>query len=209
MLALRDSNLAADDFVPLRAAFDMLGKHLCGPLWANDMATVVRLGQRGTNPEGHARGRQVLRALVQCVENGWLPLLYFVDHRRVWYFENPAGPRLVALYPQPTDDGEGQIELEVGSIFPCMVNVSDFLGVLRTKYARPSAHRRGRPPRFLELDEVLGRYFAHNPTSTPNGLVIRDLGALLGDDQIPGKTTLHERINAARNRACSPILFGN
>ena len=209
MLATTDFSLPADDLVHLRTAFDIIGRNRFGSLWTNDMATVVRLGQRSGCGTKRECGQWALKTLTQCVQNGWLPLIYFAGGRRIRYFERPDGPGLHALYPQPTDDEEGQAELAGGDIYPCMVDVSGLSSVLRGKFSKAVTSKRGRPPRYTEINEVLDRYFEDAWPDTPNGQVIKDIGGLVSPEQLPQSTTLHHRINEARDRAKARLRSGN
>jgi hypothetical protein len=209
MQTTTDFSLPAGDIVHLRRAFDVIGRHRFGSLWAKDMAVAVRLGQRSRWREKRACGQWALKALTQCVQNGWLPLIYFADGRRIRYFESPDGPGLHALYPQPTDDEGGQAELAGGDIYPCMVDASGLASVLRTKFAKAGASKLGRPPRYTEINEVLDRYFADAWPDTPNGQVIKDIGCLVPPEQLPKSTTLHDRINKAKERAKTRLRSGN
>lgn len=190
-----------DALVPLGVAFDMIGAHRFGARWTTDMTAAVRLGQRSRDPDQRALGCWALKALTQCVENGWLPLIYFSGRKRIRYFEAPNGLALHALYPRPTSDFVGQIELDGGDIFPCMVDVSRLGQTLREKFGKRQGNSRGRPPEYREIDGVLDTYFMDNPPSTPNVNVIQDIGRLVAESSLPRKTTLHDRINKARDRA--------
>ena len=194
-------NLAHDDLASLRTAFHMVGKHRFDSLWTADMATVVRLGQRKGNPDQRKRGRWAVSALLQCVHNGWLPLIYFVGGRRIRYSENLDGPSLCSLYPEPVDGEEGQAELSDGGIYPCLVNLAGFAGLLRRKFGSPDARTRGRPPLYPEFQQALDRYFIENPTTTRNTEVIHDIAKVVGVTRLPKNTVLNERISSARHAA--------
>jgi hypothetical protein len=209
MFPATDLSLPADDLVHLSTVFNALGRQRFGFTWAEDMAATVRVGQRSKNKDLRTCGQWALKALTQCVENGWLPLIYFVDGRRVRYFESTDGPALHALYPKPTCDEAGQVELAGGDIYPCMVDASGLAGLLRTKFLNSAASKRGRPPQYTEIDEVLERYFADASPDTPNGEVIRDIGRLVAEEKLPKKTTLHDRINKAKERAKARLRSGN
>jgi hypothetical protein len=209
MLAATDLSLPSDDFVHLSTVFNALGRHRFGARWPEDMADTVRVGQRSKNKELRTWGQWALKALTQCVENGWLPLIYFVDGRRVRYFESTNGPALHALYPKPTCDEAGQVEFAGGDIYPCMVDASSLAGLLRRKFPNPATSKRGRQPRYTEIDDVLDTYFADRSLDTPNGEVIRDIGRLMVEEKLPQKTTLHDRINKARHRAKARLRSGN
>jgi len=209
MFAATDLSLPSDDFVHLGTVFNALGRHRFGARWPEDMADTVRVGQRSKNKELRTWGQWALKALTQCVENGWLPLIYFVDGRRVRYFESTSGPALHALYPKPTCDEAGQVELAGGDIYPCMVDASGVASLLRTKFPNSASSKRGCPPRYTEIDEALDRYFADASFDMPNGEVIRDIGKLVAEEALPKKTTLHDRINKARDRAKARLRSGN
>jgi hypothetical protein len=209
MFAATNLSLPADDLVHLSTVFNALGSHRFGFPWAEDMAVTVRVGQRSKNKDLRTRGQWALKALTQCVENGWLPLIYFVNGRRVRYFESTNGPALHALYPKPTCDEAGQVELAGGDIYPCMVDASSLAELLRRKFPNPVTSKRGRPPRYTEIDDVLDTYFADRSLDTPNGEVIRDIGRLMDEEKLPQKTTLHDRINKARDRAKARLRSGN
>jgi hypothetical protein len=209
MPSTTDFSLPADDLGGLGKAFHMIGRHRFGPIWTKGMETAVRLGQRGRDKEVRARASWALKALTQCVENGWLPLVYFVDGRRVRYWDAPDGLALHALYPQPTDDLDGQIELEGGGIFPCLIDTSALERVLREKFGRTQFDMRGRPPQYRAINEVLDQYFRDHPTGTPNKNVISDVGKLVAESDLPRKTTLQDRINKARDRAIERIRSAN
>jgi hypothetical protein len=209
MFASKDLSLPADDLVHLSTVFDALGSHRFGFPWAENMAATVRLGQRSKDKDLRTRGQWALEALTQCVENGWLPLIYFVNGRRVRYFENTDGRALHALYPKPTGDEAGQVELAGGHIYPCMVDASALGGLLRNKFPNPVASKRGRPRRYTEINEVLDRYFADASPDTPNGEVIRDIGRSMAEEKLPKSTTLHDRINKAKERAKARLRSGN
>jgi hypothetical protein len=102
MFAATNLSLPADDLVHLSTVFNALGSRRFGFPWAEDMAVTVRVGQRSKNKDLRTRGQWALKALTQCVENGWLPLIYFVNGRRVRYFESTNATELHALNPKPT-----------------------------------------------------------------------------------------------------------
>jgi hypothetical protein len=141
MQSTTEFSLPANDLGPLTAPFNQLGKQAFGAEWPVNMAMKVRLGKRSGDLGERAKGQWALKALHQCVENGWLPLVYFVDGRRVRYFEAADGPTLHALYPQPTDDLDGQIELAGGDIYPCMDSI---LPRVRYGFVDQQIHFRGR-----------------------------------------------------------------
>ena len=202
-------SLPTDDFAPLATAFDKIGKYRFGPEWSANMAATVRLGKRSRDPDQRAKGQWTLRALTQCVENGWLPLVYFKGTKRVRYFDASEGPALRALYPQPTDDQGGQVELEDEGIYPCMVDTSGLARILREKFGKPKLSTRGRPRRYVEIGRVLDEYFKSHPPATPNMVVIKDVGGLVPKAELPGDTVLHERVNDARDRAITRMRSAN
>ncbi|RIA46564.1 hypothetical protein DFR49_1106 [Hephaestia caeni] len=206
MLTTSEFSLPADDLGPLGNAFDMIGRHRFGPRWTTDMARAVRLGQRSRDREKRARGNWAVKALTQCVENGWLPLVYFVGGRRVRYFDDSHGPTLHALYPQPTEDLEGQIELKGGDIHPCMVDASDLSDVLRRKFPKPSANRTGPRRNFLRFEEELDRYFNDHPLDTRGCEVIRDLGKILPEESMPSRASAYRLIYEATKRVQAHFL---
>lgn len=206
MPSITEFSLPADDIVPLGNAFDLIGRHRFGQRWTKDMARAVRLGQRSRDREKRARGNWALKALRQCVENGWLPLVYFVGSRRVRYFDASDGPTLHALYPQPTDDLEGQIELDGGDIHLCMVDASNLSDVLRRKFPNPSANRTGPHRNFLRFEEELDRYFNDRPLDTRGCEVFRDLGKILPEEFLPSRATAYRLIDEARKRVQAHFL---
>lgn len=200
MPSTTDFSLPTDDLGGLGKAFHMIGRHRFGPSWTKDMARAVRLGQRGRDKEVRARASWALKALTQCVENGWLPLVYFAGGRRVRCFDASDGPTLHALYPQPTDDLDGQIEVEGGDIYPCMVDASGLSDVLRQKFPKPPANRTGPRRGFLKFDEELDRFFKDHPLDMRGCEVIHDLGKILPKDSLPSGATAYRRIDEARKR---------
>lgn len=200
-LCTSNLDLPRNEIVHLRTAFDILGRHRFGDGWSTTMFMVVRIGTKGFSADERARGDWALRALVQCVENGWLPLVYFPENRRVRYFENSDGPSLHALYPQPTDEEGGVIELTKGEFYPCMVDISNFKQMLRTKFGQKSGRKRGPTRTFNEVDEALNQYFEQNPSSKSNMDVYSELKAEKPTLLWPGKTVRNERINEARHLA--------
>lgn len=201
MLTTTDLSFPADNLAHLRTAFDMLGNYRFGPLWTKHMAATVRLGQRSKDKNLRVRGQWALKALTQCVENGWLPLVYFMGGRRVRYFESPDGLSLSALYPQPTDAVEGQIELRGGDIYPCMVHIADFHRVLRSKFALPNTIKRGPSRKHTEFDGALDRFFENNPLSAPYRAIFEELRHTLRPCSWPPRSTAYRRIDEARARA--------
>jgi hypothetical protein len=204
-----DGVLPADDLDHLEIAFNMLGRHRYGGAWGKGMARRVRLGHGARKLSEHDRmARWALKALTQCVENGWLPLFYFVGEqhvRRVEYYRNPDGFALHALYPKPTDDGEagGQIELTIGDIHPCMVDIGNFVLTLQRKFGAASK-RRGPKRSFLDFDAALDKFYEDHPTATPAKEVIDTLrGTFKG--KWPGDTVMYERIAEAAQRALDRI----
>lgn len=206
MLPAHEYDLPADDIVTLRTAFDLIGKHRFGSLWTKDMATTVRLGRRTANRDERARGQWALRALRQCVENGWLPLIYFSNGRRLRYFEGSGGLALHALYPHPTDGAEGQVELARGSIFPCAVDARDFGDILRNKFAKPNANQTGPRRGFLEFDKALDQFFEMYPLDMRERDVIADLSKAAPTLNWPSRGTVYRRIGEAKARAREQIL---
>lgn len=195
-------DLPTDDLRHLEEAFNALGKHRYGAQWPTDMAGHMRLGPKSNELSEHdvEMGRWAISALVQCVQNGWLPLVYFKGDRRTWYYSSSDGPSLFALYPRPTDDDEGQIELEGGKIYPCMVNLRDFPKLVRAKFANKRTAKRGRKRQFNEFDEALAELFSHNPPGMRASEVILSLKASFKGPW-PGRATMYERINEARLNA--------
>lgn len=197
------NQLPADDLVELEVAFDMLGRHRFGNGWPSGMAKHVRLRQRSKDREDlDIMARWALRALNQAVQNGWLPLTYFIGDqsiRRVNYFGNPDGYALHALYPRPTEDNGGQIELDDGAIYPCLVNIRDFTTVLTKNFGEKA--KRGRKRGFLKFDVALDDFYQTNPTSLPHRTVLDALREVLPDDvDWPKETIQHRRINEAIGR---------
>lgn len=203
MLPTTDLRLPTDDLANLRTAFDMLGSHQFGSLWTKDMAATVRLGQRSKDKDLRVRGQWALKALTQCVENGWLPLVYFMGDRRVRYFESPDGLALSALYPRPTDAFEGQIELRGGDIYPCIVDIAGFHGVLRSKFALPGAPKRGPRRKYPEYEQALDQFFAVSPLAAPYRAIINELRQTLPPSQLPPRSTEYRLIDEAKGRAPS------
>lgn len=200
-------SLPVSDHVPLGTAFDIIGKHQFGPLWANDMAAAVRLGRRRAfDIEKQARGQWALKALTQCVENGWLPLVYFADDRRFRYAEGSGGPTLHALYPQPTDDTEGQIELVGGDIFPCMIDTAKLADVLRAKFAVQEASKRGPQRKHLEFREALERLLESGSMGASYRVYFDELRQILPPSSWPPRSTVYHLIDEARKRAVDRIL---
>lgn len=195
--------LPLDVLVHLKDAFDQLGRHRFGrSLWSNDMARAVRLGVKSVEPEKLKRAQWALTALIQCVQNGRLPLVYFVGTRRIWYFENHDGQALHALYPEPEDGEPGMIELaDGGGIYPCMVDVSGFPEVLKRYYGPPSSRRRGPKRGFADLDAKLDGYFVGHYIGTRTVDVYRDIKAENPDLKWPSPTVWKQRIKEARERA--------
>ncbi len=170
MLTTSEFSLPADDLGPLGNAFDMIGRHRFGPRWTKDMAMAVRLGQRSRDREKRARANWALKALNQSVENGWLPLVYFKGSRRIRYADAPESPALYALYPQPSDKLDGQIELKDHGIYPCMVDTSGFAEVLRRKFPKPAANCAGQAPDEPVLQIPSDRGDQHEPTAQSPGI---------------------------------------
>ena len=199
-------DLPTDDLRHLEEAFNRLGEHKFGSQWPSDMSERVRLGSKQSESveDGEAdilsMGRWALSALEQCVQNGWLPLVYFVGDRRIWYYSSSGEPPLHALYPRPTNDAEGQIELVGGGIHSCMVDLRNFSRILRTKFGEKSASKRGRKPRFEDFDTALDDFFRDNSVRTEPKNVIHALKATFGGEW-PQHTTKYNRIEDARQRA--------
>ena len=192
-----------DDLVHLKDAFDQLGRYRFGrTLWSDDMARAVRLGTKNVEPEKMERAQWALTALIQCVQNGRLPLVYFVGTRRIGDFENHDGQALHALYPEPEDGEPGLIELaDGGGIYPCMVHVGGFPEVLKRYYGPPSARRRGPKRGFADLDAKLDAYFVGHYIGTRTVDVYRDIKAENPDLDWPSPTVWKQRIKEARERA--------
>lgn len=206
MLATSEFSLPTDDLGPLGNAFDMIGRHRFGPRWTTDMAMAVRLGQRSRDREKRARANWALKALNQSVENGWLPLVYFKGSRRIRYADAPESPALYALYPQPSDELDGQIELKDQGIYPCMVDTSGFAEVLRRKFPKPAANRTGPRRSFLRFEEELDCYFNDHPLDTRGCEVIRDLGKILPEESMPSRATAYRLIDEATTRVQAHFL---
>lgn len=190
-----------DKLVHLRTAFDLLGRHRFGGAWSLDTFMAVRVGFKDVTADHLARGRWALKALVQCVENGWLPLIYYPVNRRIRYFDDRDGPSLEALYPQPTDEEGGLIELAKGKMYSCMVDINGFESTLRARFGQKSSRKRGPDRQFKELDEALEQYFSENPTSKKNIDVYSELRSQKVTLDWPGKTVRNERINEAKHVA--------
>lgn len=201
------TDLPTDDLRHLEEAFNRLGEHKFGSQWPSDMSERVRLGSKQSKSvaDGEAdilsMGRWALSALEQCVQNGWLPLLYFVGDRKVWYYTSSGEPTLLALYPKPTTEEYGQIELFKGGIHPCMVDLRDFSKILIRKFGEKSATKRGPKRGFKDLDMALDNFFAQNSPSKENHEVHLELRAQKPELHWPGKTVRNERINEAKHRA--------
>lgn len=196
------TELPSDELKHLEDAFNALGKHKFGTQWPTGLARHMRLGPKSNELSKHdvEMGRWAISALVQCVQNGWLPLVYFRGVRRIWYYSSSNEPSLFALYPRPTDDDEGQIELEGGKIYPCMVDLRDFPKLLRTKFEKQPTAKRGRKRQFEEFDEALAEFFNHNPPGMRASEVILSLKASFKGPW-PERSTMYERINEARSNA--------
>jgi hypothetical protein len=209
MFQASEYDLPADDIVSLRTAFDLIGKHRFGPLWTKDMVTIVRLGRRTGRKDERVRGLWALKALRQCVENGWLPLTYFSNDRRLHYFEGSGGLALHAVYPQPTDGAEGQVELARGGIFPCVVHTRGFGDLLRDKFAKPIASQTGPRRGFLEFDKALDQFFESHPLDMRERDVIAELNKAAPPLMWPSRGTVYRRICEAKERARERMLFAN
>lgn len=196
--------LPLDDLVDVEIAFNMIGVHRFGYDWRGDITRLVRLGSLGKKRDRSAMmGRWALKALLQCVQNGWLPLFYFIGERptrRIEFYRNPDGLALHALYPKPLDnEAGGQIELDGGAIYPCMVDIGGLPALLTRKFGAKTA-RRGPARRFTEFDEALDLYFLSHPIKTPHKDIISALGVIFKGEW-PGSTVRHARINEAIDRA--------
>lgn len=202
MDAKNANKLPADDLVELEVAFDMLGRHRFGAAWPENMAERVRLG-RGISgrDELDTMARWALGALMQSVQNGWLPLIYFVGERRtrrVVYYDEPDGPALVALYPNPAMEAGGQIELADGAIYPCRVNVRGFAALLAERFGQRA--RRGPKSNFEEFRAALDYFYLENPPSASAAETINSLRKWF-TGAWPKKTALYDHIRDAQLRA--------
>lgn len=191
-----------DDLSPLHDAFDLIGEHVFSVQWPSGMTKHVRLGRRRVAGELYYMGKWVQKALVQCVQNGWLPLIYFKDGRRIWYFDSSNEPCLYLIYPQPTDESFGQIELEGGAVYECMVDLRGFRKLLRAKFGDGAKAKPGRKRGYPQLDIALTNYFEKFGRSDPAKDVITYLEQILTKADWPrSQSTLYDRIREARDRS--------
>lgn len=193
-----------DDLVQLSVAFSMLGKHRFGQAWdaAGDLTIAARIGQsRRHSPEILAMARWANKAIVQCVRNGWLPVIYFEGDRRFRYFDNPNGREVRRVHIRPIDhDERGQVEFADGYTAFCVADVSGFLDVVKEKFGVRAEYTPGPKRKFLECDAALDELLREMPSACPTSEIIRALNKKL-KTKLPEKTTLYQRIDEARTRA--------
>lgn len=199
-----DFDFPCDDLVQLSIAFNMLGKHRFGRVWmaAGDMTIPARIGQfRRHSPDIIAMARWANKAIVQCVRNGWLPVIYFEGDRRFRYFDNPNGREVSRVHIRPIDhDERGQVEFDEGNMAYCMVDVDSFPETLKNKYPAPSTLTPGPSREFAAFDTELDAIFRDIPVRSAPRDVIAELKRRFSGDW-PERTTRYERIREARQRA--------
>lgn len=186
-------------------AYNFVGSRRISAAWDETEAVAIRLGQRAkANPEVRRRGHEAIRLMRDLAESGIINLIYTDDQRRRISYPQSTGFWLTAIYPDPTGTGEGMIELDDRYLHSCVVDVRQILN-----WRLPTNRPRTGPKRgSLQFDAAVDGYFACNPTSTRNAEVIRDLGKADPTLRWPGKTTMHERINEAREHAKARFRSG-
>lgn len=193
-----------DDLVQLSVAFNMLGKHRFGQAWdaVGDMTIAARIGQsRSHSPDILAMARWANKAIVQCVRNGWLPVIYFEGDRRFRYFDNPNGREVSCVHIRPIDgDERGQVEFEDGYTVYCVADVSGFTDIIKAKFGARAEYTPGPKRKFADFDAALDKLFREISPRTPTVDVRRVINKTFEGDR-PQKTTMYERIDEARERA--------
>lgn len=187
--------------VPLLEAFNFVGNLVESTAWDMTESSAVRLGRRGkVHPKARQRGLKALKVMRNLSETGLINLVYTDDQRRRISYSQSSGFWLTAIYPDPVGTGEGMIELDDRYVHPCVVDIRQILN--RRSQRGSSTARRG----FNDFDLALDGYFTDNPISKVNGEVIFELGQSHTNMRWPGRTVMHERINAARDRAKARLL---
>jgi hypothetical protein len=193
-----------EDIVQLSVAFNMLGKHRFGQEWetVGDMTLVTHLGQsRRHSVDVRAMAGWANKAMMQCVRNGWLPVIYFEGDRRHRYFDNPNGREICRVHVRPLDNDErGQIEFADGSTAFCVSDVCGFVGVLKAKFGARAEIKPGPKREFAEFDAPLDLLFQEISPRTSTADVRRAINKAFKGNQ-PKKSTLYQRIDEARERA--------
>lgn len=196
--AMRKMSENQNSVVSVLQAYNFVGSRKISADWDETEAFAIRLGQRAkAASEVRGRGLEALRLMIDLAESGVIEFIYTDDERRRIRYSQSTGFWLTAIYPDPTGTGEGMIELDDRYLHPCVVDVGQILHWRLQNNAPKTGPKRG----FLQFDAALDRYFVCNPTSTRNADVICDLGKDNPKLIWPGKTTMHERINDARDRA--------
>jgi hypothetical protein len=195
---MRKMSANLNSVVSVLQAYNFVGLRRISAAWDETEAVAIRLGQRAkAAQEVRRRGLEAIRHMRDLAESGVINLIYTDDQRKRISYSQNTGFWLTAIHPDPTGSGEGMIELDDRYLHPCVVDIRQILHWRLPAKTPTSGPKRG----FLEFDAALNRYFGCNPTSTLNADVIRDLGKVNPKLKWPGKTTMHERINEARDRA--------
>lgn len=192
-----------DDLVQLSVAFNMLGKHRFGQAWdaVGDMTIAARIGQfRRHSPDILAMARWANKAIVQCVLNGWLPVIYFEGDQRFRYFDNPNGREASRVHIRPIDGEErGQVEFEDGYTVYCVADVSEFTDTIKAKFGVRAEYTPGPKRKFPEFDAALDELLREMAPASPTSEIIRAINKKFKGES-PQSTTLYQRIDEARAR---------
>lgn len=185
--------------VPIRQAFDQIGRFKFRLTWTGDEASAITLGKRSfAERETWFRGRQIRSIMLDLIECERLPIVFYRHGRRERYGTNPVSI-ITDLFPYPTDDPDaGFIELGDQDIYLARADISG-LPEPKLKPSQP----RGPKERFGHFREACADYFLENGFAGGDAEVCKGITTAGFASDWPKATRRRELIDQARTQAKS------
>lgn len=180
--------------VPIRQAFDQIGRFKFRLEWTSDEASAITLGKRSfAEREAWLRGRQIRSIMLDLIECERLPIVFYRNGRRERYATS-ATLEITDLFPCPTSDPDaGFIELGDQDIYLARAD----LGGLPEPKLKPSQPR-GPKERFGLFREACLDYFRENGFAGSDDEVCKGITKAGFASNWPKTTRRRELIEQAR-----------
>lgn len=192
--------------VPIREAFDHVGKLEFRSEWSGEEAAAIAPGKRSSaDPNTWRRGRHTWSRMMNLIESERIPIVFHKDGCRERYGTSPTPP-ITNLYPCPTNDLDiGFVELGEQDIYHARADI-DGLPKPKLGPRKPT----GPKERFRPFREACVAYFREFGFVRSNADVRKDLAGSGSIPERPGKTRERELINQAREQVMrEPVAIRN
>lgn len=183
--------------VPLKDAFDVIGKLEFGQEWTGGEAAAIRLGQKSLSAlDVHARGQRTRRLMLDAIESERLGIIVYDGTRRFRYGAT-ASPQITNVYPFQTQEPDlGSVELAYQDICYALADISRLPKPKQQARAKPGP--KGRYASFTAA--ALNCLHEYGPSQT-NAAVIAGVAAKgVPADQVPKRTQARVIINRLRQQ---------